>query len=269
MKVVEETKYLVPNLPILAKALFGDNAYLIPKAPYQSDWATQDLKIGDGLLWLPWKCQLWLIEIEWKEGSNFFYQSRAFAEGKIDEEKLYNQLKNILKNYYNLLNKSMHGIREGFIIEQIVNQTLNDHIFSGYLRPHGWVILGHGKDNREKLRQDYEKEPKARFREGKHYILSLARLFCGKISNHIILEQFCSKGCQELISVAPSILFPVISKSPPEEIVEYSEIEHHLSSEIKLEKTAKRTMNKTEQKIINLWNVGSSSLGKQKEIARK
>ena len=97
LDIVEETKHLVPNLPILARALFGDNAYLIPKAPHQSDWATQDIKIGDGLLWLPWKRQLWLIEVEWKEGSNFFYQSRAFAEGKVDEEKLFNHLKKGLK----------------------------------------------------------------------------------------------------------------------------------------------------------------------------
>jgi len=37
---------------ILAKALFEENSYLIPKAPHQSDWATQDIIIGDGLLWL-------------------------------------------------------------------------------------------------------------------------------------------------------------------------------------------------------------------------
>ena len=52
LEVVEETKHLVPNLAILAKALFGENLYFIPKAPYQSEWATQDIKIGDGLLWL-------------------------------------------------------------------------------------------------------------------------------------------------------------------------------------------------------------------------
>ena len=51
-EVVEETKHLVPNLAILAKALFGENSYLILITPLQSDWATQDIKIGDGLLWL-------------------------------------------------------------------------------------------------------------------------------------------------------------------------------------------------------------------------
>lgn len=208
LETVEETKHLVPNLPILAKALFGDNAYLLPKAPNQSDWATQDTKIGDGLLWLPWKRQLWLIEVEWKEGSNFFYQSRAFAEGKVDEEKLFNQLKNKLKNSYSILNKPMHMISEGIILENIVDQTLRNHIFNGYLKPHGWIVLGHGKDNQERLRQDYEKELKARFREDKHYILSLARMFYSEISSYILLEQYWSKGCQELISVRPSILIP-------------------------------------------------------------
>ena len=52
LEVVEETKHLVPNLAILANALFGENSYLIPKAPHQTDWATQDIEIGDGLLWL-------------------------------------------------------------------------------------------------------------------------------------------------------------------------------------------------------------------------
>jgi len=37
---------------ILAKALFGENSYLILKALHHSDWAAQDFKIGNGFLWL-------------------------------------------------------------------------------------------------------------------------------------------------------------------------------------------------------------------------
>ena len=209
LEVVEETKHLVPNLSILAKALFGENSYLIPKAPHQSDWATQDIKIGDGLLWLPWKRQLWLIEIEWKEGSNFFHQSRAFAEGRVDEEKLFNQLQKKLKEVKDVLIRSASELREGIILENIVKQTFKNHVHNGYLRPHGWIILGHGKDNRDKLRQDYEKELKARFND-KHYILSMARMFIGKISSYILLEQFCSKGCEGLIKVEKSVLIPAM-----------------------------------------------------------
>lgn len=212
LEVVEETKHLVPNLAILAKALFGENSYLIPKAPHQSDWATQDIKIGDGLLWLPWKRQLWLIEIEWKEGSNFFHQSRAFAEGKVDEEKLFNQLHRKLKEFKDVLIKSASDLREGIILENIVKQTFKNHVLNGYLRPHGWIILGHGKDNRDKLQKDYEKELKARFND-KHYILSMARMFVGKISSYILLEQFCSKGCEGLIQVEKSVLIPAITIS--------------------------------------------------------
>lgn len=50
LEVVEETRQLVPILSILAKVLFGDNSFFIPEAPYHSDWATKDIKIGDGLL---------------------------------------------------------------------------------------------------------------------------------------------------------------------------------------------------------------------------
>lgn len=34
LEVVEETKQLVPDLAILAKAIFGENSYFIPKAPH-------------------------------------------------------------------------------------------------------------------------------------------------------------------------------------------------------------------------------------------
>jgi hypothetical protein len=52
-EVVEEAKHPVPNLVIfLKKLLFGENSYLIPEEYHQLDWATQDIKIGDGLLWL-------------------------------------------------------------------------------------------------------------------------------------------------------------------------------------------------------------------------
>jgi hypothetical protein len=33
---VEETRHLVPNLEVLARALFGDHAHLTSKAPYQA-----------------------------------------------------------------------------------------------------------------------------------------------------------------------------------------------------------------------------------------
>jgi len=111
LQTVEETRDLVPNLGVLARALFGDNAYLASKAPYQADWATGKSKIGDGLLWLPWSRQLWLIEVEWKEGSNFFDQSRAFAEGEVDKDKLRIQLEEILEQFTYVLNEASSTLK--------------------------------------------------------------------------------------------------------------------------------------------------------------
>jgi len=219
---VQETKHLVPNLAVLAKAVFGDNAYLTSKVPHQADWATSKFKIGDGLLWLPWSRQLWLIEVEWKEGSNFFDQSRAFAEGEVDVGRLCLHLEDILDQFKEVLNRSSSALREGIITENIIKETFNNHIFKGRLCPHGWVILGHS-GNREKLRQDYEKELKSRFGGDKHYILSMARMFQGDFSSYILLEQYCSKGCQELLNVERSILVPASISSISEVIINSTE----------------------------------------------
>jgi hypothetical protein len=215
LKNVEETKHLLPNLRVMARALFGDEAYHTPKAPRQADWATDKSKIGDGLLWLPWSRQLWLIELEWKEGSNFFDQSRAFAEGKVDRDKLRAQLEEILKQFSDVLNQAGSALKEGIITRNIIEETLKNHVEGGRLCPHGWVILGHS-GNREKLKHDYEKELRSRFGGDKHYILSMARMFVGGFSSYILLEQYCSKGCQRLLKVEPSILVPAVSGTPVE-----------------------------------------------------
>jgi hypothetical protein len=85
LEIVEETKHIVPNLSILTSALFGKNAYFLDWKRSQKDWATKSFKYADGLIWMPWLGQLWLIEVEWKEGSNFFDQSRAFAKSKVSK----------------------------------------------------------------------------------------------------------------------------------------------------------------------------------------
>jgi len=208
LESVEETKHLVPNLPTLVKAVFGDSTYLLLKAPRQADWATDKIKVGDGLLFLPWLRQLWLIELEWKEESNFFEQSRAFAEGRINEKKLFRDLQEALSDFEQVV-QSASDMREGKFTGNIIKQTFINHVFDGYLRPHGWVILGHS-GNREKLRKSYEKELKRCFSEEKHWILSMARMFSGDFSSYILLEQYRSEGCKEILSVESSILVPAL-----------------------------------------------------------
>jgi len=84
LPIVKEEEHLVPNLPMLVKGVFGNTAIFLDWKKSQYDWITGERKHPDGLVWLPWRAQLWLIEVEWKEGSNFFNQARAFANGKID-----------------------------------------------------------------------------------------------------------------------------------------------------------------------------------------
>jgi len=213
LSVVEETKHLVPNLPFLIAALFGQDSYYIPKSPPQTDWFTGKIKIGDGLVYLPWLSQLWLIEVEWKEGSNFSEQASAFAEGKVDKNKLSKELGSTLEHFLELLTAADPDVlvyRKEIASRKIVKTTLENHFYKGSLRPHCWVILGHSRDNEEKLKTDYKKILEAWFGKDKHYILSMARMFCSDFSTYILLEQHCSEGCQEILSVEPSILVPGI-----------------------------------------------------------
>jgi hypothetical protein len=208
LPIVEKTKHLMPNLPVLARALFGNSAYLTSKPPGQADRATGAMKPGDGLLWLPWLRQLWLIEVEGQEASKFLDQTGAFAKRKVDAAKLALQLKEIFVQFKEVLTRSIPKMMEEVIIESIIEQTFKNHVMNGILRPHGWVLSGHS-GNREKLKRDYEKELRSRFVGDKHYILSTARMFCGHLSSYILLEQYCSEGCEHILRVARSLLVPV------------------------------------------------------------
>lgn len=208
---VEETKHLVPNLSILTKALFGDNAYLVDWQQSHGDWATDKLKRGDGMVWLPWLAQLWLMEVEWKEQSNFFDQSRAFAKGKIDSKKLFYKLKEYVNGFERIFNEATPNLKEGYVVENIINKTIENHVKDDYLLPHCWVILGHEGDNIEKLKNDYERELQDRFKGDQQYILSMARMFQNDLSSYILLEQYCSSKCNEIIKIEPSILTPAVS----------------------------------------------------------
>lgn len=204
--VVEETKDLVPNLHNFTKAIFGDNSFFIDWQSSHKDWATNKLKRGDGLIWLPWKSQLWIIEVEWKEASNFFDQSRAFAKSKINADKFKEKLQDCLEKIEGILNEAAPGMQEGFISNNIIKQTLKKHIKDGYLLPHGWILLGHDGNNIDKLRDDYEAEVSARFKGHQQYIVSTARMFRNDFSTFFLLEHVLSKNCNQFLTIPTSTL---------------------------------------------------------------
>ena len=203
---VEENRHLTPNLRFLARALFGDNAYLTNTAPRCSDWITGKHKVGDGLLWEPWKHRLWLVEVEWKIG-NFFDQVRAFAKSKIDEAKLRRELGGVLDEFASAL-ESLPHLKDGAVTQAIIDKTINNHVSNGHFQPHAWVILGHD-GNREELKEGYEAELKAYFSGNMGYILSMARLFLSDCSNVILLEQSHSDNLRQQITIPDSLLIPV------------------------------------------------------------
>jgi hypothetical protein len=205
---VQETEDLVPNLRMLTRAMFGDNAYLVSWRGGHTDWATLEIKYGDGLVWLPWSRQLWLIEVEWKEGSNFFQQARAFAKGKVNSRKLSQKMRDCLSPFESALNDASSSLREGHVVDNLVRMTLDIHVEDGWLCPHAWVILGHERDNIPTLLQTYEQELRDRFHGEQQYILSMVRLFGSSLSRYALIEQHCSDGCGEMVRVQPAILVP-------------------------------------------------------------
>lgn len=215
LECVQETRDLAPNLVAMAKALFGDHAYVSCRPPRLADWITDARKIGDGLVWLPWRRQLWLVELEWKPGSNFFDQSRAFGRSRADRGRLSTELRTLLGNIEDVLHSAFPGLKEGKIADGIVDQTL-DRYFSrdGFLEPDLWLILGHearptgSQDSaRNELREAYEDE--LRRVANKRYVLSMARMFQGGPSAYILLEQRVSAHCSD--EIRPSVLLPAVA----------------------------------------------------------
>jgi hypothetical protein len=216
LQTVEETKHLVPNLPVMVKAVFGEKSYLVDWRRSHGDWATLKLKYADGLVWLPWLGQLWLVELEWKEAheSNFFDQSRALVKGKIDVGQLRSALKKCLPDVGKVLDQAFPGMVNGYGLDNVIDITIKNHHPGDRFRPHLWVILGHDGDNIPKLRKQYEDELTDRIKGRQHYILSMVRMFSGDFGSYLLLDQHYSEGCKKLDQVERSILIPAISTVP-------------------------------------------------------
>jgi hypothetical protein len=213
LPVVEETRDLVPNLPLLTRALFGEQAFLATKPPRLSDWITGEIKYGDGLLWLPWKGQLWLIEVEWKPGSNFGQQAKTFARGAVNVDRLKQALRETLAQVSPVLDKRdrKHSIDAGTTMNCVVDQTMEAHLHGQDLVPHIWVILGHSAGNEQTLRNEYLRELHAWFKGQQTSILSTARMFRGSTGTFVLLEQTCGENCGQFASVPRSLLVPAIA----------------------------------------------------------
>lgn len=188
---VEETRHLVPNLPRLATSLFGTDCFFLEWFKAHRDWATQKAKHPDGLIWRPWRRELWLVEAEWKLGSNFFDQVRALASGRVDKSSLFRELRACLEPMDDVIDAATAGFEKGYVLDRIVNATLDRHVSGEELRPNLWVILGHGPNDAENLRADYQRELEYRFGNGQRYVLTMARMFQSEAASCMLLEQYC------------------------------------------------------------------------------
>jgi hypothetical protein len=208
---VRETEHLVPVLPLVSKCLFGDNSYLTDRPPRQSDWITEEMKVGDGLLWLPWEAELWLVEIEWKKNANLINQVRTFAKSKVDRAKLRCALKGVMgqQRWARFFDQLESGLKEGHIADCIIEKTLRAHIHhDGCFRPHVWVVLGHS-GNQEALRSEYLHELKLRIEGQQHFLLTTTRMFRGDYMHFLLLEQHYSQGFPRKSTVPASALVPL------------------------------------------------------------
>jgi hypothetical protein len=54
-----------------------------------------------------------LTQVEWKEGSNFFHESEAFAKGRVDRERLDEELRKCFRGFEPVLYEAMVGEEKG------------------------------------------------------------------------------------------------------------------------------------------------------------
>lgn len=204
---VGETENLCPNIEQFIKAIFGEDTYYINYQLEHKNWATNEKRKNDGIIWMPSKKKLWIVEVEWKPApySNFIKeQVTAFARSQIDRNKLEKLLKDCIQDTMGALLKDKH-IEYLIDNQNIVKDTVNNHYDdSGFFCPNIWVLLGQENNNRKTLFTHYEYDVKGYFTGNQEYIITTSRMFSNEFSYYFLLDSYFSKNCA--IEIPKSIL---------------------------------------------------------------
>ncbi len=213
---VQETRDLEPNVEDCARALFGPGSYYISWRGAHLDSAMGKNKHADGLVWLPWQAELWLVEIEWKLGSNFFEQSRGLSKSKVDSEKIRSALKNALDQEKRILDGTVQSVKEGAVVDGIVSQTMGRYFRGDRFSSNIWILLGHSRGNAKEVLAEYKEEAEARWpgKNDKYYILSKARLYTSDHSCVLLLDQYSNSGQEVMRSVLVPAKMPQRAVAP-------------------------------------------------------
>ena len=189
--VVRETEHLVPRVGQITKAVFPEGLY-IPWQGRQDDQGSLETKVGDGLLWLIEEVELWLIELEWKLGSNYLKQVQTFAESKVATQKLQSVLEKNLKNVWEAFVGHPTSVP---VHAKLITQK---YCAGDLLKPNMWVILGHEgnetpeqRKNYDKLREQYERVTGGCF-AGRKYLITMVRLFSDAETKFLLLDNYWS-----------------------------------------------------------------------------
>jgi hypothetical protein len=131
-----------------------------------------------------------------------------------------------LKPFEGVIDSATSSLKKGFVLDNIVEETLARYFKNDELQPNAWVVLGHDINNVEKLINDYEKELQARFRGHQRYILTMVRMFQSESTTFLLLEQNYSPH----VSVDRAILVPAVSQVVSQAI--YKEASHKLIQQV-------------------------------------
>jgi hypothetical protein len=180
---VKETEHLQPYFPRIKDAVFESEALYLDWRGRHDDQGSLKSKVADGLLWLPSKKALWLVELEWKLGSNYLQQVQTFAESKVDRKKLWRELSESLE-----ANRES-GQLSSDLAEARLELTMERHFKGSLLQPNMWVVLGHEGENIDQLLCEYIKVTEAFFK-GREYLVTMVRWFSNHLTEFFLLDNY-------------------------------------------------------------------------------